>query len=510
MNKNIDFKIHNRFDIEVIDAKTGEVRQRAQAFNLICDTAWTSIFSTHQAASDILYGSGSGTPSRSDTQLFHYLGAAGNSYLIGASDLYDWSDEANGIIIRNLCRVLDASVAVGDTITEVGLGRPNSGSNHVIYTHAMLQDMNGNPISIVKTNTDIINFYSKTYLHFNQDGDIHIGMSDNPYVVENNSVIYGSFVRDLLRFCGGSLNSAHENGIYLAKSRCGNCAPMATISLGNTSLAYDLEHKTMKLSKVRFGVGDLAVHGAGVIQYRRSVSVSTYGYGSEDFLWIESGKTTIPPFAITSESVGVGDGITTKFKTKTDFPYNATVYVNGEPANGVTVHKYPTVSFSSSNSSTNNPGTYFQQRYDRNLDIPCLDRASNVSSGEQWLSSNRIYYNNLWEIGLYKVRYSGSGTIEMSNDGTTWHTITLTSGTDRDYIFDSTESHYKFIKFTGTFSRNPYFFINDYDGYNIIFTMPPANGAVITIDYTTDYIPKDSDHVLDVEVTFTFGEWSGE
>ena len=36
----IEMSIHNRFDIEVIDAKTGKVKQTAQAFNCICNKLW--------------------------------------------------------------------------------------------------------------------------------------------------------------------------------------------------------------------------------------------------------------------------------------------------------------------------------------------------------------------------------------------------------------------------------------------------------------------------------------
>lgn len=43
--------------------------------------------------------------------------------------------------------------------------------------------------------------------------------------------------------------------------------------------------------------------------------------------------------------------------------------------------------------------------------------------------------------------------------------------------------------------------IND----EIIFDTAPANDLLVTADYTTKYIPKDSDHVLDVTMKITFG-----
>ena len=38
--------------------------------------------------------------------------------------------------------------------------------------------------------------------------------------------------------------------------------------------------------------------------------------------------------------------------------------------------------------------------------------------------------------------------------------------------------------------------------------LAPAEGSVITIDYTPQCIPKDENHVFDLSVTFHFGEYS--
>lgn len=41
--------------------------------------------------------------------------------------------------------------------------------------------------------------------------------------------------------------------------------------------------------------------------------------------------------------------------------------------------------------------------------------------------------------------------------------------------------------------------------YNVVFDTAPANDLLVTADYTTKYIPKDSDHVLDVTMKIQFG-----
>ena len=43
---------------------------------------------------------------------------------------------------------------------------------------------------------------------------------------------------------------------------------------------------------------------------------------------------------------------------------------------------------------------------------------------------------------------------------------------------------------------------------NIHFDTPPAAGAVITADYTTDTIAKDANYVFDLSVTIQLGEYN--
>ena len=43
--------------------------------------------------------------------------------------------------------------------------------------------------------------------------------------------------------------------------------------------------------------------------------------------------------------------------------------------------------------------------------------------------------------------------------------------------------------------------------HNIVFETPPAAGAVITADYTPDCIAKDENHVFDLSLVLTLGEY---
>ena len=155
----LNASIHNRFDVEVVDSVTGEVRQRAQAENVICNQLWTRMLSPEAYFNYIHYGSGSGTPAVGDTSLFAFSGYGTPST---ADDV--WSgDYATGVASLRRKIKLSETTAVGVTIAEVGIGYDTTAET--LCTHAMLKDMSGNQISITKTATDIINIYATVFVH---------------------------------------------------------------------------------------------------------------------------------------------------------------------------------------------------------------------------------------------------------------------------------------------------------------------------------------------------------
>ena len=70
-----DQAIHNRFDIEVVDAATGKVKQKAYAENIILNQLWTANFWTYAWFKYIHYGTGTSTPTATDTRLDNFYAA---------------------------------------------------------------------------------------------------------------------------------------------------------------------------------------------------------------------------------------------------------------------------------------------------------------------------------------------------------------------------------------------------------------------------------------------------
>lgn len=149
-------KLHNRFDAVLTDGATGEIKQIAKAENVVCDTYWEHLFSNLAAIGYVWVGTGTGTPSRTDTRLFRYLSYKSVSLTRSSIDKNNWKATQTINISENEW--------VG-ALTEVGLS-PNTGSssNHYLITHAMFTDSEGHPITITKTNADRLSLTITLYL----------------------------------------------------------------------------------------------------------------------------------------------------------------------------------------------------------------------------------------------------------------------------------------------------------------------------------------------------------
>ena len=120
--------IHNRFDLEVRDAKTGELKQKATGFNIVLDQMWTRLCGGSSYFVDIHFGTGGGTLSPSRTSLFTHLGTktAADEEQVKALPVSRWKRKI----------VLNPEEFVGSTITEVGIAFGSTASN--LVTHAKL------------------------------------------------------------------------------------------------------------------------------------------------------------------------------------------------------------------------------------------------------------------------------------------------------------------------------------------------------------------------------------
>lgn len=500
---NIKAAIHNRFDIEVVDAKSGEVKQKAQAFNVICERLWTYMFSTssdyRKYFNYIHYGTGQGTPSKSDTALFAFggsLAASGETYSL---------DRENGVLSFQKTATILESVAVDQMITEVGIAQ--SSSSNTLCTHAMLQDMNGNQISILKTGEDIIKIYATIFVHYRPEGYDNGAIRFFPDVAVD--VAFGGNNYNLFSVLVGAVQYPPSWLVccYGAK----NNPTYQKIVTKGAIWSYDLTNKKMIASLPRLAA---SANESPYTDSGLSPSQTTY----LDFSKIYLGATDKSPelmcditdqskwfseSVIGGEAVGTGDGATVDFKTKFGYVSECEVLVDGAPATGVVVD------YNQSIGKASQAGDCVITIKSDGTPILSTNGSSYVATGEYGYVENVDYLTRkvvaIWGFGV---------DVYASNDLVSWENTGMVfpnSGTAYRLKVDVPEN-YQQSRYFRVYKKNSHGgygpFVADGMDENIHFTTPPPAGAVITANYRSKTIAKDENHVFDFSIEFTIGEYT--
>lgn len=474
----LNVAIHNRFDIEVVESTTGKIKQRAQAENVILNALWARLGTAY--FSRIMFGSGSGAPSATDTALFTYVGNKSAGNILTAFDTVAGTYSA-----RKQIQLLENEY-VGTTLTEVGLGY-NDGASYLV-THAMLKDMNGNQISIAKTGTDIINIYATVYAVFYpsyQNESIRVVHDTNLY---NDSTAY------ILQMIVG-VTALNPNGTTRFQIGYGQgLDPRESVYEKNgvgSVFTWSIDGALKKITgtAVRLPAADgnnirgyAGIYVAGILF---TCTDSGGWYNGTD---------------ISAETVGIGDGTTTDFDLMYPYASNARIYVDGVEDINATVY------------------TLLHKNY-FGSEMNAIDSAGNFilypkPSGDHYndgYNDRALYYENPYylTIGITKVKKFESN-IYVSDDLVTWAQI---SGTNKTVINVPTEhQHKRYWRAgpAGLYNRNGMLVPADGTtiGKAIHFSSPPPSGAIITADYHTKSIAKDANHVFDFSFTIQLGEYT--
>lgn len=472
----LNASIHNRFDVEVVDATTGEVRQRAQAENIVLNTLFAN-FDTALGSVYIVLGSGSGTPAVTDTTLFTPVVSKYASRITA---------EIESGVYRITSKIgLSETENVGVTFTEVGIG-----STTKAYTHAMLKDMNGNDISITKTSTDIINIYAT----------IFVSAQSNTFSNDSIRVMtFKNYSSVLYNIAVGSLNI-----IYSAVLQHGTAFGRLTDS-SDMTCTYNQSHTdgsvtgTFTYSRIPAGSFNWS-GGIGAIFFN---DVIRYGYLSSPLVEMlcnnKSGWYTGSD--VVGEAIATGDGTAKDFATAFPLIENATVYVDGIAATCTVDTQLPM--------QPDDCGTYFilvpeESTLSADSDgyyvYPCgPNRSSTCGTG--------VWYNPYYAKGIVSfVLGAYSIVIQVSDDLVTWENLASSYTANSTFSVPEAFQHKKYWKFSGngvTKMKS-----NGIKSTNIHFDTAPASGAVITANYHTPVIAKDANHVFDLTVSMTVGRYS--
>lgn len=469
MQKNIDIRaaIHNRFDVEVIDARTGVLRQKAQAMNVVCNGLWNALFANRAYFSNIAFGSGTGVPSVSDTALFTYVGNK------AVSDLTYNKGTGYRSVTRHITLMENEYVDV--TLSEVGIY-----NNNALMTHAMLVDMSGNLITITKTNVDIINIYATVYLH------VQNAYSNGSIKIESDSY-FGNYL----------LGTDTRKTMYFCPSTLGKNVAFPQKNNGVASVTSNVSAKTLTINANRVAVSAWNdINGIPGFIFGSDTNGSLSNKVTA-FLSIDAaGNAGTPIPQITSESVGTGDGTKVGFYTHfiVDKDKPVHIYINGEETEDANFDDNP----------INANGLLYMKH------IKGVDAQENIIFDDAYMfgynGSNtgeapRYFYNTRYETTAITNASGWNSGWYVSNDFINW-----------EYVQGAVPPQYQHYKYWDD-RQNRYPEMASLTAQiapNIIFDDPPPAGAIITVDYTPAVIPKDENHVYDLSVTISFGEYTPE
>lgn len=525
INPTVKASIHNRFDIEVVDSKTGEVKQKAYAENVVLDNWFVALaeteyntYGTHKGgpATGFVFGSGSGLPASTDADLFSRFGYA------ASTDNGTWATPSKSCYSMTKKVSLSETQYVGKVFTEVGLcssNIPYSNGNpsfRKTTTHAMLKDMNGNAVSLTKTDTDIFNIAATVFFHWDEngygDGSIKITSSALKTWSYNgwhsNALIY------FLVGVGYKSGDKFARGYSIYSSVKQESDNAMSFSIDSTGKEITLKGDRIPVGSSNLCACYATIHVVDSTRYNNASSVTHYKC---PFIVIKAGGESIPGSQIKGETVATADGATSDFSTKFPYATNARIYVNGvEQSSGVAV--------SNGFVSSEKPGRYllgvdedstienivpsqFPPAFIYDSSVTWQGDPSNTMPQDKVLC---LYNPNYREIGWNNVTVTNTTASVYVKDGVggDWVSTSKTlSGEKKNYPFMKIK--YGTWNFSGDTSRI-YVYTDETTVNNIHFDEPPPTGAIITADYFTETIAKDENHVFDLSLTIQLGEYTGE
>lgn len=300
--------LHNKFEVRVVDARTGKTKQTAFAYNVILNYYFSSrltgspMYQTSDLLTYIALGTGTGTPAITDTGLFTHLTRKSVTTL---ETVYEYPTSHTTRQIK-----LEATECNGQNITEVGFEVYRSGTwsgTYYLMTHAMLQDSEGNQIAIAKTDVDVVYITATFYATYTPSG---FGTDAIYPIAENNYL-----VRWLLT--GG-----YDSTIRFSRVPCVNSSDLTAKYTGSKSYSISTNGSmtTLQLDLPVTTFLDAECNNRIVKQ------LGIAGFGAFTF----PNHEVFPPYPVEHLVVGEGDGETTEFNIKCPLIQTGTprVFVN--------------------------------------------------------------------------------------------------------------------------------------------------------------------------------------
>ena len=503
-------QIHNKYELELYDVE-GNLKDKAYAYNVVTNYFWNRFFNA-QSLNWFRYigiGTGTGTPSASDNSLFRHL-AYVDTELVSKKIEYPTST-----YVRK--GIFGASTSLKGLLTEVGF--VDAGSS--CLTHAMLQDAEGNTITINKTDADVLIVTATLYVTVTADESFLL-------VPANDFGLFNTIGGSGYGF-SATVGHLHASaGVYLPV-----LGSLHSRSAGNASGSPATRSATLGAGRMpvdsgqRFGIGT----------YVNSLFIANFG-------GIRLPDPQIfPEYRLSPMNVGTGDGVTTEFVCPIpDFVegtekvvVDGVVLTNGVDytvdskgnsalnASSINAHSNFAVHISNGGKDGYNATRMFGTAgfattqahgifakgtaplvFDMGKDVEC--NALFVDGLVcRYNTSNTMPTTLVLEYSANKSDWEEAARITLDARGTAYegkitgankNQLVRFEGVTARYWRLHVESDNSHVKNYGIGSAWGNSFFGKV-GQGIVFTNPPAEGAIITIDAIVDRPYKTADYVLD-------------
>ena len=522
------------YHLELIDSRSGKIKQKADTQNIILDNWWNSArneYCSGRLVHEVVFGSGSGTPAESDTGPFHSL------WTVAVSSERQTIDEENKAITCVAFASIPATSAYVGTITEICCTSRATAANgnqwpalkDYVFTHALLKDAEGNPISIEKTDVDILEVTITITVSYSASSPWVLNRLPGYLLKKKGAVVNSANWADSqwfsIHLALGTTNPDPDFFLYnydfnranIVGPSCGNACSM--LAVGSLSKA------TRKMSFANTRIAQEVGQSRPI--YYNYVMVEGFMYSALP------NADIFPSYTISNISIGKGDGVKTQFDNPLDYFVKDTekVYKNGVAlvrGTDYTIdyqnnhNRLPelaaTRNCKTSGGVTVAAGSYGDsgpkrkpfQRFVRSANMYLLET---ISVG--WNANNPLFieFEEAGDVNTFYVpSWVSTGTITLfrSADGENWTQvceIAHTSGTANTEKFSAIKAQYWKIEGTNTGWTNHSYTTDDmaqelFLGYvgdpDITFTEAPADGDVITMDVEMDRPFKNGNFVIDV------------
>lgn len=561
INASIKTEYKTNYHLELIDKKTGSVKQSVDTHNVILNKWWDSIpnptTNADKNSTRMIYaiavGSGTGTPSATDTALFHQLWQQNAS-----SETVTLIDNESAIRFVAVTQFPATSSYVG-TLTEVGCTTQAVGKWTGLFTHALLLDAESNPITINKTDTDILIVTVTVTISYavsapwlmlkypcllgRKKGDELFGSSNNryqPYInfwAHNLLCLGTEFAHYIAQFCGDGQNHPTPAGDELYRGvlmRIPNS--WKKVSRG----VLTMSDKKYSWSNTRIDTG----LGASRPFYFNYIIFSLFCY-----IGLPN-ASIFPSYQIEDIEIGTGDGVKTDFDNPLNYfvQNSEKVYINnvlqtrnvdytidyrnnhnrlpelsatrdGKAIGGVLAASVMT--YSNQSLAAQIPFLRFvENNYNNSMyssspsSAPAEKYYDNGSCYVGWKSDTPFVFEmkQAGEVNTFHIPGwvpTGTITLSSSDDGETWNQVTSvshTNGTANLLEFTSVTAQYWKIEGTNS-SWTAHYYTDDVAGNELFlgfvgdpyisFTNAPAAGDLITMEVTMDRPFKNGNFVID-------------